>query len=55
MLSATVQREQLVLIEFGVKSEWICIPLNGKRKEYNMIQHTAHNNQIPLEIINTCN
>ena len=36
-------------------NEWICTPHDGKLKEHNTIQHTAHNNQIPLDIINTFN
>jgi len=36
-------------------NEWICITHDGKHKEHNMIQYTAHNNQIPLDIINTFN
>ena len=36
-------------------NEWIRIPHDGKLKEHNMIQHTAHNNQILFDIINTFN
>ena len=48
-------RSQHVFIKSGVMTEWICIPHNGKLKEYNMIQHTALNNLFPLDIINTFN
>jgi len=41
--------------KFGLMNEWKLIPHDDKQKEYNMIQHTAHNNQFPLDIINTFN
>ena len=31
------------------------MPHDDKQKQYNMIQHTAHNNQFTLHIINTFN
>ena len=50
-------KDSVVLIKSGVMNEWmnewICVPHNDKLRERNTIQHTAHNYQIPLEIINT--
>jgi len=49
------EKKKLLFIKFGVMNEWKCIPHDDKQKEYNMIQHTAYNNQFTLHIINTFN
>ena len=41
-------KRQHVLIKFDIKSEWICMPHEGKIKEHNMIQNAIHNKQFPL-------
>jgi hypothetical protein len=48
-----ISKRQHVLIKSGVMNEWICIPHDGKVKKYNVIQHTAHNNQFNTQHIIT--